>query len=162
MCCGLQLKNNAKRSNGEIMYMFFSNDWYLKQYVRVKLIVYFKNKLVLRCKYAREVTTINKSPNKVHQLCTYSNIIIIISRVFLRLKIHRCVQKANVGNNRKATRCNLTLYRIVWLRVISVINIFSTFYSSLEWSRPHSSKSVRMHHLASLRSKFSKQFQLPK
>ena len=37
------------------MYMFFLNDWYLKQYVRLKLIVYFENKLVL-WKSAKEVT----------------------------------------------------------------------------------------------------------
>ena len=38
----------------------------------------------------------------------------------------------------------------------------STFNSSPVSRRPHSSKSVRMHHLASLVSKYSKQLQLPK
>ena len=39
---------------------------------------------------------------------------------------------------------------------------FLTFSSSPESRRPHSLKSVQMHHLASLLSTFSKQFQLPK
>ena len=55
-------------------------------------------------------------------------------------------------------------YCIVWsIIVILVMNIIiSTFNSSPESRRPHSSKSVRMYHLVSLVSFFSKQFQLPK
>jgi len=45
MCCRLQLKNNTTRSNGEIMYMSFKMADTSKQYVRLKLIVYFENKL---------------------------------------------------------------------------------------------------------------------
>ena len=54
-----------------------------------------------------------------------------------------------------------TLYRIVCYSYFSDEHI-STYNSSPESRRPHSSKSARMHHLASLVSKFSKQFQLPK
>ena len=54
-----------------------------------------------------------------------------------------------------------TLYRIVCYSYFSDEHI-STYNSSPESRRPHSSKSARMHHLASLVSKLSKQFQLSK
>ena len=54
-----------------------------------------------------------------------------------------------------------TLRYIVFNRYFSDEHI-STFNSSPVSRRPHSSKSVRMHHLASLVSAFSKQFQLLK
>ena len=55
-----------------------------------------------------------------------------------------------------------TLYRIVLLRVVSMVSIFPHSITPLKVVGPHSSKSVRMHHLTSLLSFFSKQFQLPK
>ena len=57
---------------------------------------------------------------------------------------------------------NVTLYRIVLFRVISVMNIVPHSIALLKDIGPHSSKSVRMHHLASFVSKFSKAFRLPK
>ena len=73
------------------------------------------------------------------------------------LQLNRCVQNANVGNNKKSNQMPIGLRCIVQ----SIIVIISTFNSSPESRRPHSSKSVRMHHLASLVSNCSKQFQLP-
>ena len=63
----------------------------------------------------------------------------------------------------KYTRCQ-QLYVISYSLIKSYFSDehFLTFSSSPESRRPHSLKSVQMHHLASLLSKFSKQFQLPK
>ena len=64
---------------------------------------------------------------------------------------------------KKATRCH-QLYVISYGLIKSYFSNEHpyTFNSFPESRRPHSSKSVRMHHLASLVSKFSKPFQLPK
>ena len=57
---------------------------------------------------------------------------------------------------------NFTLYRTVLLRVISVMNIFPHLIAPLKGVGPHSSKSANMHRLASLLSKYSQQFKIPK
>ena len=76
---------------------------------------------------------------------------------------YMCVQKANVGSNKKATG-----YQQLYIVSYSLIKSYfsdehiSTFNSSPVKCRPHSSKSVRMHHLPSLVSFFSQKFQFPK